>query len=80
MTHKEARETVRIFAGITIETHVQEWRLKRGVEDMIVVAGGAIPDEDVVALKCQRIDAVRHAPAQKMIDKLKQLVTERGQR
>jgi methylmalonyl-CoA mutase cobalamin-binding domain/chain len=54
--------------------------LKRGVEDMIVVAGGVIPDEDVVALKRQRIDAVSHVPAQKMIDRLKKLVTERGQR
>ena len=46
----------------------------------MVVAGGVIPDEDLVALKCQRVDAVRHAPAQNMLDKLKKLVTECGQR
>ena len=56
-------------------------RLKEeGADDMIVVAGGVMPDEDVAALKqmgVQRSPAAGHA-ADKIVATLHELVAERG--
>lgn len=53
-----------------------------GAEDMIVVAGGVMPDEDVVALKKLGVKEVllQDTPPQAIIDTLKRLVAERGPR
>jgi methylmalonyl-CoA mutase cobalamin-binding domain/chain len=55
---------------------------KEGADDMIVIAGGVMPDEDVVALKKMGVREVmlQDTPPQAIIDKLRQLVTERGPR
>jgi hypothetical protein len=47
---------------------------------MIVVAGGVMPDEDVAALKKMGVREVmlQDTPPQAIIDKLRQLVSERG--
>ena len=58
-------------------------RLKReGADDMIVIAGGVMPDEDVIALKKMGVKEVmlQDTPPQAIIDKLRQLVSERGPR
>ena len=58
-------------------------RLKReGADDMIVVAGGVMPDEDVAALKKLGVKEVmlQDTPPQAIIDRLRQLVSERGPR
>jgi methylmalonyl-CoA mutase C-terminal domain/subunit len=55
---------------------------KQGAEDMIVVAGGVMPDEDVAALKQMGVKEVmlQDTPPQAIIDTLKKLVAERGPR
>lgn len=58
-------------------------KLKReGADDMIVIAGGVMPDEDVAALKKMGVREVmlQDTPPQAIIDKLRQLVSERGPR
>jgi methylmalonyl-CoA mutase C-terminal domain/subunit len=58
-------------------------RLKQeGADDMIVVAGGVMPDEDVAALKKMGVREVmlQDTPPQAIIDTLKKLVAERGPR
>lgn len=53
-----------------------------GAEDMIVVAGGVMPDEDVAKLKAMGVREVmlQDTPPQGIIDTLKRLVAERGAR
>ena len=55
---------------------------KQGADDMIVVAGGVMPDEDVVALKKMGVKEVllQDTPLDKVIGTLRQLVAERGPR
>lgn len=55
---------------------------KNGADDMIVVAGGVMPDEDVVELKKMGVREVmlQDTPPQQIIDTLKRLVAERGAR
>ena len=55
---------------------------KQGADDMIVVAGGVMPDEDVAALKRMGVKEVmlQDTPPQAIIDTLKKLVAERGPR
>lgn len=53
-----------------------------GADDMIVVAGGVMPEEDVVALKKMGVKEVllQDTPPQAIVDTLKKLVAERGPR
>ncbi len=55
---------------------------REGADDMIVVAGGVMPDEDVVALKHMGVKEVmlQDTPPQAIIDTLRRLVSERGPR
>ena len=55
---------------------------KEGADDMIVVAGGVMPDEDVAELKKMGVKEVmlQDTPPQAIIDRLRQLVSERGPR
>ena len=55
---------------------------EEGADDMIVVAGGVMPDEDVVALKKMGVKEVmlQDTPPQAIIDRLTRLVAERGPR
>ncbi|MGA8615303.1 MAG: cobalamin B12-binding domain-containing protein [Xanthobacteraceae bacterium] len=58
-------------------------RLKaEGVDDMIVVAGGVMPDEDVVALKKMGVSEVllQDTPPEKVVSRLRELVAQRGER
>lgn len=58
-------------------------KLKReGADDMIVVAGGVMPDEDAAALKRMGVKEVmlQDTPPQAIVDTLRKLVIERGPR
>jgi methylmalonyl-CoA mutase cobalamin-binding domain/chain len=58
-------------------------RLKEeGADDIIVVAGGVMPDEDVVALKQMGVREVllQDTPPDKIVSRMRELVAERGAR
>ena len=58
-------------------------RLKaEGADDIIVVAGGVMPDEDVVALKKMGVSEVllQDTPPEKIVSRLRELVEQRGER
>jgi methylmalonyl-CoA mutase C-terminal domain/subunit len=58
-------------------------RLKEeGADDMIVVAGGVMPDEDAVALKQMGVSEVllQDTPLDKIVARLRELVAQRGAR
>jgi methylmalonyl-CoA mutase cobalamin-binding domain/chain len=62
----------KIFAGLKQE----------GADDMIVVAGGVMPDEDVAALKEMGVSEVllQDTPPDKIVSRLRELVAQRGAR
>ena len=51
-------------------------------DDMIVVAGGVMPDEDAVALKQMGVSEVllQDTPLDKIVARLRELVAQRGAR
>jgi 2-hydroxyisobutanoyl-CoA mutase small subunit len=55
---------------------------QEGADDMIVVAGGVMPDEDVAALKAMGVNEVmlQDTPPEKIVARLRELVAERGAR
>ncbi len=58
-------------------------RLKQeGADDMIVVAGGVMPDEDAVALKKMGVSEVllQDTPPEQIVARLRELVAQRGTR
>jgi len=75
---------VSLLSGVqmTVFPKIFDRLKKEGADDMIVVAGGVMPDEDVVALKKMGVREVmlQDTPPQAIIDKLRQLVSERGPR
>jgi methylmalonyl-CoA mutase cobalamin-binding domain/chain len=75
---------VSLLSGVqmTVFPKIFDRLKKEGAEDMIVIAGGVMPDEDVIALKKLGVKEVmlQDTPPQAIIDKLRQLVSERGPR
>ena len=75
---------VSLLSGVqmTVFPKIFDRLKKEGADDMIVVAGGVMPDEDVVALKKMGVKEVmlQDTPPQTIIDRLRQLVSERGPR
>ena len=75
---------VSLLSGVqmTIFPKIFDKLKKEGADDMIVVAGGVMPDEDVAALKQMGVREVllQDTPPQAIIDTLKKLVAERGPR
>jgi 2-hydroxyisobutanoyl-CoA mutase small subunit len=58
-------------------------RLKEeGADDIIVVAGGVMPDEDAAALRQMGVREVllQDTPPEKIVSRLRELVAERGAR
>ena len=55
---------------------------QRGVNDMILVGGGVMPDEDVIALKKMGVHEVllQDTPPNQIIATIERLVAERGER
>lgn len=75
---------VSLLSGVqmTVFPKIFDKLKKQGAGDMIVVAGGVMPEEDVVALKKMGVKEVllQDTPPQAIIDTLKKLVAERGPR
>jgi methylmalonyl-CoA mutase C-terminal domain/subunit len=75
---------VSLLSGVqmTVFPKMLEMLRAGGAEDMIVVAGGVMPDEDVAELKEMGVAEVllQDTPPQAIIDTLKRLVEKRGAR
>jgi methylmalonyl-CoA mutase C-terminal domain/subunit len=75
---------VSLLSGVqmTVFPKIFDRLKKEGADDIIVVAGGVMPDEDVIALKKMGVKEVmlQDTPPQSIIDTLKKLVAERGPR
>ena len=75
---------VSLLSGVqmTVFPKIFDRLKKEGADDMIVVAGGVMPDEDVVALKKMGVKEVmlQDTPPQAIVDRLRQLVADRGPR
>jgi methylmalonyl-CoA mutase cobalamin-binding domain/chain len=75
---------VSLLSGVHLTVFPKIFQLlnTKGVEDMIVVAGGVMPDEDVVQLKEMGVKEVmlQDARPDAIVATLTRLVTERGVR
>jgi methylmalonyl-CoA mutase cobalamin-binding domain/chain len=69
-------------AHMTLCPRIMELLREQGVEDMIVVAGGVMPDEDVAALKQIGVREIllQDTPPREIVETLRRLVDERGPR
>ena len=75
---------VSLLSGVQMTVFPKIFKLldEKGVKDMIVVAGGVMPDEDVVELKKMGVAEVmlQDTPPDAIVATLTRLVEERGQR
>ena len=75
---------VSLLSGVQLTVFPKIFKLldERGARDMIVVCGGVMPDEDVVALKAMGVAEVllQDTTPQAIVDSLTRLVAERGPR
>jgi methylmalonyl-CoA mutase C-terminal domain/subunit len=75
---------VSLLSGVQLTVFPKILRLlkERGADDMIVVAGGVMPDEDVAELKRLGVTEVmlQDTPPRAIVERLKSLVAERGMR
>lgn len=75
---------VSLLSGVqmTVFPKIFELLDQKGVNDLIVVAGGVMPDEDVVELKKMGVSEVmlQDAPPTAIVETLTRLVDERGAR
>ncbi|MEP9369419.1 cobalamin B12-binding domain-containing protein [Xanthobacter sp. VNH20] len=75
---------VSLLSGVQLTVFPKIFKLlnEKGVDDLIVVAGGVMPDEDVVALKEMGVKEVllQDTPPNAIVETLERLVTERGAR
>jgi methylmalonyl-CoA mutase C-terminal domain/subunit len=75
---------VSLLSGVQLTVFPKIFSLltSQGASDMIVVAGGVMPDEDVVELKKMGVAEVllQDTPPQTIVSTLKRLVSERGER
>ena len=75
---------VSLLSGVQLTVFPKIFKLleEQGAQDLIVVAGGVMPDEDVEAIKGMGVREVllQDTPPQAIIDTLNRLVAERGER
>ena len=75
---------VSLLSGVQLTVFPKIFRLlkEQGADDLIVVAGGVMPDEDVAELKRLGVSEVmlQDTPPQAIVETLKKLVAERGAR
>lgn len=75
---------VSLLSGVqlTVFPKIFELLKEKNAEDMIVVAGGVMPDEDVVKIKEMGVSEVllQDTPPEFIIQTLTRLVAERGER
>src|SRR5512146_1289439 len=69
-------------AHMTIFPRILKRLQDRGVDDMILVGGGVMPDEDVVQLKRMGVAEIllQDTPPATIVDTIRQLVAQRGPR
>jgi len=75
---------VSLLSGVQLTVFPKLFRLlqDRGADDIIVVAGGVMPAEDVAAIKNMGVREVllQDTPPQQIVETLTRLVAERGPR
>jgi methylmalonyl-CoA mutase C-terminal domain/subunit len=75
---------VSLLSGVQMTVFPKIFKLldEKGVKDMIVVAGGVMPDEDAAALKKMGVHEVmlQDTPPAAIVATLTRLVSERGER
>ena len=75
---------VSLLSGVQMTVFPKIFKLlnEKGADDMLVVAGGVMPDEDVIELKKMGVAEImlQDTPPQAIIDRLNALVAERGAR
>ncbi len=75
---------VSLLSGVQMTVFPKIFRLlkEKGADDMIIVAGGVMPDEDIAELKKMGVAEIlgQDTPPQLIVDTLKKLVAERGPR
>ena len=75
---------VSLLSGVQLTIFPKIFRLlaEKGADDLIVVAGGVMPDEDVVELKKMGVREVllQDTPPEAIVETLTRLVAERGVR
>ncbi len=75
---------VSLLSGVQMTVFPKIFKLldEKGVKDMIVVAGGVMPDEDAAALKQMGVHEVmlQDTPPAAIVATLTRLVNERGER
>ncbi|MGN6464979.1 MAG: cobalamin B12-binding domain-containing protein [Rhizobiaceae bacterium] len=75
---------VSLLSGVQMTVFPKIFALLKemGVDDMIVVAGGVMPDEDAVELRKMGVAEImlQDTPPQSIVDRLIRLVEERGAR
>lgn len=75
---------VSLLSGVQLTVFPKIFQLlkEKRAEDMIVVAGGVMPDEDVVKIKEMGVSEVllQDAPPEQIVQTLTRLVAERGER
>lgn len=69
-------------AHMTIFPKVLERLKQKGAEDIILVGGGVIPDDDVVELKKIGVKEIllQDTPPHEIVETMRRLVAERGAR
>jgi 2-hydroxyisobutanoyl-CoA mutase small subunit len=75
---------VSLLSGVQLTVFPKLFRLlsERGADDIIVIAGGVMPADDVAAIKQMGVREVllQDTPPQAIVDTLTRLVAERGPR
>ncbi|MFN0315617.1 MAG: cobalamin B12-binding domain-containing protein [Burkholderiales bacterium] len=75
---------VSLLSGVQMTVFPKIFKLlkEKGAEDMIIVAGGVMPDEDIAELKKMGVAEIlgQDTPPQLIVDTLKKLVAQRGPR
>ena len=75
---------VSLLSGVQLTVFPKLFGLlaERGADDLIVVAGGVMPDEDARAIRAMGVREVllQDTPPQAIVDSIRRLVAERGAR
>jgi methylmalonyl-CoA mutase C-terminal domain/subunit len=75
---------VSLLSGVQMTVFPKIFRLLRehGAEDLLVIAGGVMPDEDIAALKQMGVREIlgQDTPPQAIVDTIRHLVAQRGPR
>ncbi|MGU3537923.1 cobalamin B12-binding domain-containing protein [Methylobacterium sp. A54F] len=75
---------VSLLSGVQLTVFPKIFKLLKDqeAEDLIVIAGGVMPDEDVVAIKEMGVREVllQDTPPEVIVETLRRLVAERGER